>query len=221
MRKVVFTALLIGLITLISCKKDKNSDQAKYEAPKPTQNYLPLEIGNYWVYENYMIKYGQEILSESTDSIVIIGDTIIRGETYFVLGGHFNLIFEGRLPIRDSLGYLINSNGNIYFTLNNIGDIYENHISMNNDVDTIYTKQSYTDSVEEQIEVPAGFFPARKKVTNYEAYFFGNTNDSLRYRTIYSYFTEGVGQITNQSITASNLTVWEKRLVKYHIQEQP
>ncbi len=60
MRKIIITAFLLGIVALISCQKDNESNeypngQDYIEIP----NYFPLAIGNYWVYENLVYSNGE------------------------------------------------------------------------------------------------------------------------------------------------------------------
>ena len=96
-----------------SCKKEDN-DAIK-------TSYLPLRIGNYWIYQDLRIDTsGNETADSKLDSVIIKRDTIINKKKYYVLEGIFYpATSRGRWGIidilRDSSGYIVNENGDVQF----------------------------------------------------------------------------------------------------------
>jgi hypothetical protein len=87
--------LVCMLVLLISCQKE----EPKPSNPTPQTNYLPLKIGNYWVYQRFHVDpLGNENLLNGTDSVVVKSDTTIRNKQYFVLekfiGNNFNRLLR-------------------------------------------------------------------------------------------------------------------------------
>lgn len=77
--------VLVACSTIISCKKNESSD---LPTPPPSgfKEYMPLQVGNYWVYNVYSEDtLGNKYLIDSNDTITVVGDTIIDSLTYFVL----------------------------------------------------------------------------------------------------------------------------------------
>lgn len=123
---------------LFACKKEKQETKNPEEDRPPVvvedstdysakSEYLPMEVGNYWVYDVYEIdSLGNERLLDYKDSTVITKDTIISGNRYF---WHENLL-EKNMSIhsfigfyRDSLQNKIDRDGNVIFSENRINQV--------------------------------------------------------------------------------------------------
>jgi hypothetical protein len=78
------------------------------------EKYLPLEIGNCWVYRNYKIFNGGLVDYAGIDSMFITADTLMLGHRYFLLEGAF-----GTKPIRKYLtvknGQVVSSDNYVFF----------------------------------------------------------------------------------------------------------
>ena len=72
LNKTKIAATLLGLIFLISCSDDNTT------SPTTEQNFFPLNLNNYWVYENYKLdSAGNKILStKAIDSMIIVKQEI-------------------------------------------------------------------------------------------------------------------------------------------------
>jgi hypothetical protein len=222
MRKIIIAAFSLGLVALISCQKDNESNknpsgQDYIEIP----NYFPLAIGNYWVYENYKIENHQETLLDNLDSLRITKDTLIGGETFFILEGERFPPVSTKRILRDSLHYIIDNKGSIYFADEVSGFVYYNHTEYDNNGDTLFNMQYRNEFVDEPISIPAGDFNAINRVTDFITFPQTDLSDTLKYRSVNSYFVDGLGQITDNIFYASAPFHYEKRLVRYHIEEQP
>lgn len=70
--KIFYAITLIGFLFLVSCSDDNSN------TPTTEQNFFPLTIGNYWVYENYQLdSAGNKITaSKAIDSMVIVKQEI-------------------------------------------------------------------------------------------------------------------------------------------------
>ena len=106
--KLFFLSIFV-LFSFNACKTDE---------PKPIlyDSYLPMAVGNYWIYQNFAIKTdGTEVPLNSFDSIFIKSDTIINGQRYFAFFYRLskNIIYQGggitTIPhyLRDSAGYIV------------------------------------------------------------------------------------------------------------------
>lgn len=82
----LFAFLITTSITISSCKKEKASDNETNEEPAITTNeYFPVSVGSYWVYEFKVHQATGEINPNSSfDTLKVIGDTLINGESFFV-----------------------------------------------------------------------------------------------------------------------------------------
>jgi hypothetical protein len=100
------------------CRKDCPPDMAK-EYP----DFANLKVGNYWIYERFMEKNGVLTPLNKQDSNYVEKDTLINGISY-----HKLMARDPSLPrynatyLRDSLHYLVDHVGTIYFSSENFRD---------------------------------------------------------------------------------------------------
>ena len=217
---------MIILLAFISCKKDEeNSIQVETQTTEDP-DYFQLEVGNYWVYENYKIDTGGvETKLTELDSIVIVGDTMYKGEKFFIVGSRTDLY--GRILSyneytwwRDSSSYLINQFGTIRATYANYTDSF-NIIYYGNGRDTTeYTYYQMT-KPESQTTVPAGTFSVidflRKTTANIRAR--GGSFDPM---FSHNQYAKGVGKVFSSYNSTTppfieNNIIYEKRLVRYKV----
>ena len=210
MRKLFLIGVMISILT--SCQK-------KDEIPAETKSeYLPLSIGNYWVYEHYMVdSSGIETVLPHIDSIFINKDTLIRNNKYFILEGH-NYPYQRIDIVRDSSKYLVNSKGEILFSETNFSDILYHTVELINTVDTVYTIDWKMFIVENQVNVPAGLFEA----LNYKGdinYYYGSQNSHLAVNTfLNNYYSPYVGRLlSTYRYYSKPYERIEKRLTRYYI----
>lgn len=78
--------LITTCITISSCKKDEVPECEVAEEPAITTNdYFPVSVGSYWVYEFRTHQITGEISPNSSlDTLKVVGDTVLDGETFFV-----------------------------------------------------------------------------------------------------------------------------------------
>ena len=208
---------ILGIaLALFSCQKDE-ADHIKETYP----NYYPLEIGNYWVYENYQIDpSGEETLSTRIDSIVIKRDTVINGNTYFVLEGERFPFTASRWGIidlvRDSSGYIVNHEGLKMFAFENFTDTLVDYIKTQN-TDTLYTLTYKMEQPDYQVSVPLGTFDAVNFKGTVITYHAAPNVPNPRYNN--NYFAKDVGKILESWHYYMSPDIHEKRLVRYHIEE--
>lgn len=149
MKRVFLLALILAIFTA-SCNKDDSETEV---IPIPEADYMQLKVGNYWAYEGYRLdSTGNETpITALTDSLVIIGDTNIRGELYFKQLSTTSLHIA---YLRDSSGYLVNGDGEFKFCDHNFNEIFR--------VDTIHPDLSYIEYMmldhDSLISVPFGTY---------------------------------------------------------------
>lgn len=203
--KSIFSILLIIFI-LQSCK-DKDCE------PIATQPSIKLvsTAGSYWLYDWYSIDtLGNEKFLR-TDSTYIAGDTIINGNNYLIKKGNgFN---NNRVNyLRDSIGFVVNVEGDILWNKNSIGIIRTTNES------EINLEWSMT-SLSSNIMVPAGTFSTIERTTK-ACY---NNGQPLTpcdtCQEEQAYFSEGLGVVFERTayIGIFNCSYLEGRLRKYVI----
>tara|TARA_A100000171_G_C2140283_1_gene154791 strand:- start:4801 stop:5451 length:651 start_codon:yes stop_codon:yes gene_type:complete len=122
MTKISFFFFAISILFFTSCSNDDDTT----EMPEEEAGYFALKVGNSWTYNVY--RYNISSMEYEAQDFLVTGtitDTeTINGETYYKFES--TLIGEGTCDIclnvignkslRDSLGYLIDSNGVPRFT---------------------------------------------------------------------------------------------------------
>ncbi len=217
MRNVLLLGLAISL-SLLSCKDDDDTTQDP-TPPMEIDNYTPLEIGNYWVYENVKIdEYGTEIPIAQTDSIYIERDTLINGNTYYVLEGQkyiFNSSYDIFDIIRDSVGYLVTHNGEIRFSSTNFSDILLTQETPT--TNPVYFFEFKMEKILTTVNVPAGDF---EEVYNYSGKIYDVESSTIAdsTRTFGNYYVNGVGKIFETTFFLNGSGVFEKRLIRYNVE---
>lgn len=128
--KLLIIGGVVALGILFSCKKEDNSQISSNETVY--DNYMPLKLGNYWVYKyNELDSVGNNITSVTKfDTITIIGKETINGKEYYKSGSsnpssNFRVYFSGWIrndkgkllgPKVDSLNNFLNEE-NVIFDL--------------------------------------------------------------------------------------------------------
>ncbi len=199
------------LFTLSSC--DKSNDSG-YQ-PAPEDDFMALKVGNYWIYQNYDIdSNGVATPTNDWDSAYISKDTVINGQTYFKMIRKPVVFMSGQFPVylRDSSGYLVDSDGQI-------------HMSATNFTDTLYTDTTTTPILyygylrmfakDSLITVPAGTFTTRTARFSVVPV---NPNDPHPVRYTYDVYARNVGRIKYHSFFYSGDKHFEARLERYHLE---
>jgi len=208
MKYNILAAALI--IFCLSC----SDDEASLMTP---HNYVPMAIGNYWIYQTHIIKLvGTETLHPKMDSVVITGDSIINGMNYYVYEGTDFISKEWRiLALRRADGDdIIDPEGLTHFSSTNFSDTLYRYTIEPRTGEWICIDYRMHDSPE-QIEVPAGEFD----VLDYRGSF--QTNIPTPYplpRFIHNYYSSDVGLVLRNTFLFSSGTTIEERLVRYSVQ---
>lgn len=164
MKKLIVLSFV--LLTIVSCsKKESTVNPPLPTVPDPATKYYPLDIGNYWVYENVMIDtLGDETIDEFIDSLIVTRDTLINGNSYAVIEGVKKFAqqpneWQVRHILRDSSGYMVDHTGGILFSANNFTDTLRIRVQLyNDDQDTLFISHYKMEKPEEKVIVKAGTF---------------------------------------------------------------
>ena len=203
--------LVCMVVLLFSCQKEEE----KPSDPVPKANYLPLKIGNYWVYQRYQVDpLGNEILLNVPDSMVVKCDTTIHNKQYHVLenfrGGTFFYTF-----LRDSSGYIVNERGVILFSATNFTDILAIKEEYQNET-LLFRTSAKMEKVDKPVILPAGRFD---DVLDYKATVIIPQSDGSNVtKEMNNLYAKDVGKIFEVThFLVSNFWV-ERRLVRYYVQ---
>ena len=213
-----FVIFGIVIISLLSCRKDPNINiQQPISEEKDTFN-LVVKEGSWWKYDWYSVdSLGNETLTAEKDCLYVVGDTLINGNIYTHFTGDYHILSSYDWFWRDSLHYIVNSNGQKLFSTVTAIDTLET-ISGTED-----TKYIITDGIQNQMTVPAGIFPVFDSQLHYRK------TDNSPYTSCspvwikHTRFANGIGMISSQTgyITQIQLGCGytESRLTDYHIAE--
>lgn len=222
MKIIISFTILLALIAT-SCKKE--SVQPPNNDPQPTNYSTPSTVGSYWVYRSYIVdSVGNVTMSNVTDTMFVTGDSIVGGHTYTVYEGALVPNATYRL-LRDSSGFVINENGYIYFSNNNLGSIFDTwnepvYPGPNGPINL--KTQIYIEPSLESISVPAGNFMGyvRKDVSTDEAGGPVNVCGDLEYIRK-THYVEGVGMVREEFTFFTAMTQMceyqYRELVAYYI----
>lgn len=148
MKKIIScTFLTIIILQNISCKKKNNntedellaSPQTTTAAPLDVKAYLPLKMGNYWIYQNNLFDTNGNVLYTGIDSVYVNDTARIAGRLFYHLnGGATNYRLLGY--ISDSSNCLIKDGGFILFKSSNVIDTIDKNLLYLDSVNNIYLK---------------------------------------------------------------------------------
>ena len=145
--------------TLIFCLNSCKTNNEPINKTMPV--YLPLTVGNYWIYQHFIVdSLGNELALNRYDSVVITQDTIINGKLFYEFGGKQNEAFFHQF-IRDSAEYLVNSSGGKFFSSSNFSDIIserKDSLEFNRVKRLIISLNTKMESAPVQIITAAGVF---------------------------------------------------------------
>lgn len=154
MKKSILIAF--AAVLLFSCSKDDENKPIVYP------DYANLKVGNYWVYQHFFIDTtGADSALDVYDSCYVEKDTIINGNTYYkMVRPHRILQSDDINYYRDSLDYLVDRAGKIWFSAEDFTTVFDTYYSVN-PIDTTYTINYMMVDKDKQVTTPAGDFVTR------------------------------------------------------------
>lgn len=209
--KLKLFGIFLLLIFICSCKKE--SVIAPCE-PSVSNSYFPMTVGSYWVYQWYKIDSSgtEELLDGKKDTITVIKDTLIDASIFKKIQENNSFL---NTPIviqyrRDSLGFLIDPQNNIYFSSSNLTDTLK--VISNSNFKIIYKMEIPP----APIETAAGVFDClnfQGEVTSFLPVSWSN-------QWLNFYYAKGVGKIQENLFFFSNADInqFHRRLIEYHIE---
>ncbi len=211
MKRLFFIAVAL-LFASVACKKDEISDPVP--AKSSVLDYMPLKIGNYWVYETFGCDSGEvNCISKSIDTSRIIKDTLINDKKYFKLVGNYHL-FVDPLYIRDSGDYLVDHNGKVLFTHTDSLQIFNEHVITGLGDDTVFYYYDKLTSQNIQVSVDAGIFDCLDMRTS----LFRALDDFQIEHQGHNYYSKNVGLVKQSVFWAISLDVYKRELIGYHLE---
>ncbi|MCC3157774.1 hypothetical protein LJ737_11040 [Hymenobacter sp. 15J16-1T3B] len=197
------------------------------DSPAPPQpdsfpSYLPLQTGNYWVYQRYAIDgaTGQATATAVFDSCFISKDTLIHGQKYykFVRPTLYGVV-KGTRYVRDSAHYVVDHHGQRLFSSQDVNILTTHYITtgaFNGRVDTVGRIVAQMLPQDTLVSTAAGSFRAKKYREKHE--FYPNLFPGYQPRLLYTRYAEQVGIVTEMlPFFASDPNYTERRLLRYRV----
>ena len=210
MKFKLFT-ISVFLIFIFSCKKEIVVQSC--ESPI-TGSYFPMEIGSYWIYQWYEIDSSgtEELMNGKIDTVTIVKDTLIGTSIYKKIQEKNSFLANSNVIKyrRDSLGFLIDPNDNIYFSSSNFTDTLK--IINNNNFKIIYKMEVPTTP----IETTAGIFDC----LNFQGEMTPFLPVDWSTQLINTYYSKGVGKVQENTFyfSSANTGQFHRRLIEYHLE---
>lgn len=204
-----YIALFLIAAAFSACKKNVEEDCPVQPGPAPVSasNYFKLQTGNYWIYDRYTIDTNNMETFTGQDSAYVWGDTVVNGNTYYKLFDHY-----ATRVLRDSSGFIIDTNGDIYFT----NAIFNLPVSFTYYGLNVGYSEGMTISTPVSVTVPAGTYSAYD--WQLAAYFPDPNYPWGPVRYAHSYYTGGVGKVKELYLFVNSPSTYERRLNHYHVQ---
>lgn len=204
-------------IFLLSCTKEEPTPIDKPIVE--TDDFYPLSVGNQWTYHYFKNSIEARTALVNTGIVVeveITSEVEIEGTTYFefqtTTSGNDNVcgFCEENgvkvMKLRDSLGYLVNHDGEIQFSSKSTKE----YVVSKNEWGDVYRALKGN---QVQVEVPAGAFFAFDN----ERYTL-NPNGVPYIGRDHLYFAKGVGEVKRTIVgTVTNNLLFEKHLISVHL----
>jgi hypothetical protein len=212
MKKITPMALIAATVCLTTSCKDKHSPTPQYD------NYTPLKVGNYWVYQVFDVDdqgYGPPL--NEYDSCYISKDTVMNGNTYYYLAISPVSSVENTCNkwFRDSLHYVVDHEGLIYFS----SEDFTNNISARYSISGTDTTSSIVEKMENKnafFSTPAGNFTTSDCLTTLKIQLQPGAPVVVKYR--HRRYAKNIGIVSETKPSyASNIRYKERRLLRYHL----
>lgn len=202
--------LPLACMLFASCNDDE-MDEITMESNQQANTFIPLTVGNYWVYQVFKIdSLGNEELLPDHDTISIVGDTMINNEVYYTWSDN-NFGFESySLNLRDSSGDIVDAENNIRFSSTNFTDVLFTSLAGPSQIEYSMEEES------KNISVPVGNF----ECLNYKGIVSHiDPTEDYPERTLNNYYSENIGLVSSNIFYFVNRDfTWERRLIEYNVQ---
>ncbi len=219
MKSIVFTVCLMTIM-IYSCKKDNDEDITTPPSITNYKNYSQLKVGNYWIYEEFNVdSLGNATTKNIFDSCYVEKDTMINAKSYYkiVKPNPYSSDQKSVSFQRDSLHYIVDSDGAILFSSQDFASTLEtNYLVFESDTLCVIKRKMTDKNI--TVNTPAGTFITLNAKEIYSMSppwtFAGNP----RYRNIK--YAENIGIVVETlPFLISNPNYIERRLVRYYVDQ--
>lgn len=228
MKRTLISVLALTIVLTQACKKKKQEEcpDPVEETPAPVvyPSYSQLKPGNYWIYGRFQVEQnGVSTDLQQYDSCYVEKDTMIRNQTYFKLC-RFDFLYNKPVCsyLRDSLHYIINSQGKVVFSSEDFSTVFNTFYftqkNMQEQLDTLFKVTSKMNDKDLEVTVPAGNFKTSSMQITYQATPIMLNPMINNPRFMNTRFAKNIGIITEtEPFFAGVPYMTEKRLVRYHL----
>jgi hypothetical protein len=210
----ISSAALLIVVLLGSCKKDQPPAPA---APTPSTafespgEYFKADAGDYWIYQSLSIDTNGVETIQGTDSVYVIPDTVINGNTFHRYRGSWFTNGPITWTWRDSSYCIVNEIGHKLFTT----QLFDQPLDSSS-YPAIYYAYYSVPSARASISVPSGSY------TN-SLDFLGESHmispgylwDPIRYT--HNYYVKNIGLVCEHKFYSNSPGTLERRLLRYHV----
>jgi hypothetical protein len=210
-RKTIITFLLISSLIFSCRKKEKPSAETKpavtsAPTPQPAKDFLPLKIGNYWIYQIDLRDHNDSLISTHTDSLYVFDTVTVRNRLFYKMMS--NTLYNLNVTSADSADCIIDMDGGIRMKTSGSGD-------------TLF-KQNIT-------QVPVFYCVIQKDTPNTFAFngtTYTNCVNSLKHahtsfcsKDWNNIYCKGVGIVYDRLVFVSTLCTqyYEQKLLRYKV----
>src|ERR1041384_347477 len=163
--KTLFLFLTFLLFAFFPCCR-KDSSVTVYADPpsttnhtssqEPRNNYLPLKVGNYWIYSHFSIFDSTFQDDRWTDSVVVEKDTVIFGKVFYKVYGFSTTRPWNYLTFYNN--YLIDEKTMYYFSSEDFTSVLRTNTQLDVNGETMAWGEFRMRCRDSLITVPAGTF---------------------------------------------------------------
>jgi hypothetical protein len=204
------SSFLLLLVLVTSCQKSNSPDEV-LDSSKSTasQNYLPLQVGNWWAYEWDITDPEGNPGTTQIDSLICDADSLIGGQLFHHLHGTHSLFEFQDIWLRDSAGYYVDHHGVKRYSYVD----FENTLAAN--VNENFECYSSMMNCFFEVTVPAGTYQCLLREDS--CYMLIQAADSIFYPGIYT--AQEIGIVEEHRFFAGSGSELQYRLLDYHLED--
>ena len=213
MKKYFLPVLVIFLV--FSCSREKYKEDDNLSVNNSAAAYLPMNVGNYWIYQAYTCNRQDKNCRPSyIDSVYITKDTTINRNTYYVFEGtRFGAPYKAVL--RDSSNFIVNEKGQIRFALDQWNEPLYTHVQVSGDQlnDTLYTVEYHMEKPGKKVKTGVGTYNALL----FKGMVYLKNNDTPYSKSMGNFYVRNIGLIKEESFYFGSGDLIHRDLIRYKI----
>jgi hypothetical protein len=217
----IFAVGCMAIAGISSCRKKERdnpivSPAADTSVSRPVYNFLPLDAGNYWIYQTFSIYAGDSASGiNEFDSCYITTDTVMPGYATLVKQtfGNQEILF-----LKQEGNNLVDHKGKVHFSIDYTSIFYQGWFisPVHGPEDTVAYVKHYMGERNRITTVPAGTIHTTSFIEEYNMRpLYANYGKT---RCYYHRYANGIGLISETTaFYVQSPIVHERRLVRYKV----